>query len=84
MRYLIMSLLLAALPAQAQAMGQQACLQLIRDYWTEYEKTSVDPMHLFDKFAVECEATKKLDAMILKDEYINTVTARMTKKGILK
>ena len=78
-----MSLLLAALPAQAQAMGPQDCLQLIKNYWTEYEKTSVEPMQLFDKFAAECDASKELDAMILNDEHINTVTARMTKKGIL-
>jgi len=83
MKYLIISFLLAVLPAQAQAMGTQDCLQLIRDYWTEYEKTSVDPVKIFDKFVAECKASKELDAMILKDEHINTITARMTKKGIL-
>ena len=84
MKYLYLSLLLAALPAQAQAMKPQACLQLIRDYWTDYEKTGSEPAHLFDKFIAECEATKELDAMILNDDYINTVTARLMAKGVIQ
>ena len=83
MKYLLVLLVLLAAPAQAGVMSTQACLQLIRDYWTEFETSGVEPAHLYDKFASECEATKELDALMLNDEYINSVTARLAEKGLL-
>lgn len=88
MKYLAMSVLLLAFPAQAAdnatRLSTQDCLQLIRDYWTEYETSGAEPAHLFDKFDAQCEATKELDNLMLNDEYINAVTARLVKKGVLK
>ena len=87
MKYLLMSVLLLAAPVQAAdnatSLDTQACLQLIRDYWTEFEKSGVEPGHLYDKFASQCESTKELDALMLNDEYINTTTARLAEKGLL-
>ena len=83
MKYLPLSLLLLAFPAQAEFMSTQDCLQLIRDYWTEFETSGVEPAHLYDKFATQCESTKELDALMLNDDYINTFTARLAEKGLL-
>ena len=87
MKYLPMSLLLLAVPVQAAdnaTLSTQACLQLIRDYWTEYETSRVEPAHLFDKFGAECESTKELDDLMINDKYINDITARLEAKGILR
>jgi len=88
MRYLAMSVLLLAVPVQAAEnvthLGTQACLQLIRDYWTEYEKSGTEPAYLFDKFNAQCETTSELDNLMLHDDYINTITARLVDKGIIK
>jgi hypothetical protein len=84
MKYLFVSLmLLAATPVQAEVMGTQACLQVIRDYWPQFDKTGNEPGHLYDKFASQCKASKELDDLMLNDEYINTVTARLAEKGLL-
>ena len=87
MKYLAMSVLLLAFPVQAadnaKRLGTQDCLQLIRDYWTEYEKSGKEPAHLFEKFDAQCESTKELDNLMLHDDYINTVTARLAEKGII-
>lgn len=82
MKYLILPLLLLALPAHA-SLGTQECLQLIRDYWTEFDKTGVEPADLYEKFGLQCEASKELDDLMLHDEYINEITARMAKKGLI-
>jgi hypothetical protein len=88
MKYLLMSVLLLASSVQAADnathLSTQACLQLIRDYWTEYETSGVEPVHLFDKFDAQCESTKQLDNLMLNDKYINDITARLVEKGILK
>ena len=88
MKYLLMSVLLLTAPVQAADnaafLSTQACLQLIRDYWTEFETSSVEPAHLFDKFGAQCESTKELDNLMINDEYINAITARLAEKGVLK
>ena len=83
MKYLLVPLMLLAVPAQAEVLSTQACLQLIKDYWTEFETSGAEPAHLYDKFASQCEATKELDALMLNDEQINAVTARLAEKGLL-
>jgi len=86
MKYLPLSLLLLAVPVQAAdnvTLSTQACLQLIRDYWTEYETSGAEPAHLFEKFDAQCESTKELDKLMLNDKYINDITARLAEKGIL-
>ena len=87
MKYLPLSFLLLAVPVQAADnttyLSSQACLQLIRDYWTEYETSSVEPAHIFKKFDAQCEGTKELDDLMLNDKYINDITARLVEKGIL-
>ena len=86
MKYLPLSLLLLAAPVQAadnvRRLSTQDCLQLIRDYWTEYETSGAEPAHLFEKFDAQCESTKELDNLMLNDEYINAITTRLTEKGI--
>jgi len=81
-------LLLAVLPVHAAdkvtRLNTQECLQLIRDYWTEYETSGKEPAQLFEKFDAQCESTKELDNLMLHDDYINTITARLVEKGILK
>ena len=88
MKYLVMSVLLLTFPAQAAdnvtSLSTQACLQLIRDYWTEYETSSKEPAHIFEKFDAQCESTKELDNLMLNDEYINAAIARLTESGVLK
>jgi hypothetical protein len=88
MKYLALSLLLLTVPAQAANnathLGTQACLQLIRDYWTEYETSGVEPAQIFDKFDAQCEGTKELDNLMLNDKNINDSIARLTAKGIIK
>jgi hypothetical protein len=88
MKYLLLSVLLLAFPVQAADnathLGTQACLQLIRDYWTEYETSGVEPAQIFDKFDAQCESTKELDKLMLNDAYINDTIARLTKKGVIK
>ena len=87
MKYLLISLLLLVAPVQAadnaKFLSTQACLDLIKEYWTTFEAKGVEPAHLYDKFAGQCEPTKELDALMLNDEYINTVTARLAEKGLL-
>jgi hypothetical protein len=84
MKYLLVPLMLLAAPVQAaETLSTQACLQLIRDYWTEFEKSSVEPAHLFEKFDAQCESTKELDNLMLNDEHINATTARLAEKGLL-
>lgn len=81
-----MVFLLLALPVQAEdnaTLSTQACLQLIRDYWTGYEASGVEPVQIFEKFDAQCKSTKKLDDLILNDKYINDITARLAEKGIL-
>jgi hypothetical protein len=88
MKYLPLSLLLLTVPVQAADnathLSTQACLQLIRDYWTEYETRGVEPADIFDKFDAQCESTKELDNLMLNDAYINDITARLTEKGVIK
>lgn len=88
MKYLTLSLLLLAAPVQAAdnvtRLSTQACLQLIRDYWTEYETSGAEPVQIFEKFDAQCESTKELDNLMLNDEYCNAAIARLTDKGILK
>ncbi|MDH5611852.1 MAG: hypothetical protein OEY66_05290 [Gammaproteobacteria bacterium] len=86
MRYILISLLLLSAPVQAAEntkLNTQACLALIKDYWTTFETNGAEPVHLYDKFASQCEPTKELDALMLNDEYINAVTARLAEKGLL-
>ena len=81
-----MALLLLAVPVQAAdnaTLSTQACLQLIKDYWTDYETSGVEPAHIFNKFDVQCESTKELDNLMLNDKDINDITARLAEKGIL-
>lgn len=86
MKYLLLSLLLLAAPAQAKDnatfLSTQACLELIKSYWTSYEAKGVEPAHLFDKFTAQCKSTKELDALILSDKHINDTTERLKAKGI--
>ena len=88
MKYLPMSVLLLTFPVQAAEtatrLDTQACLQLIRDYWTEYETSGVEPARIFEKFDAQCESTKELDNLMLNDKKINDTIARLTDKGILK
>jgi len=88
MKYLPLSLLLLTAPVQAAdnvtRLSTQDCLQLIRDYWTEYETSGAEPAHLFEKFDAQCESTKELDNLMLNDEYINAITTRLTEKGVFK
>ena len=83
-----MSVMLLAFPVQAAEnatpLSTQACLQLIRDYWTEYETSGVEPATIFEKFDARCEGTKELDDLMLNDKSINDTIARLTEKGILK
>lgn len=86
MKYLPMALLLLAVPVQAAdktSLGSQACLQLIKDYWTGYEATGVEPAQIFEKFDAQCESTKELDNLILNNKEINDITARLAEKGII-
>ena len=87
MKYLLISLLLLVAPVQAadnaKFLSTQACLELIKEYWTTLEATGIEPEALYDKFAVQCEPTKELDALMLNDEYINAITARLAEKGLL-
>lgn len=86
MKYLPIALLLLAAPVQAadnDTLSTQACLQLIKDYWTDYEASGVEPAHIFDKFDAQCESTKELDNLMLNDKDINDITARLAEKGIL-
>ena len=88
MKYLAMSALLLTVPVQAAdnvtRLSTQGCLQLIRDYWTEYETRGTEPVDIFEKFDAQCEGTKELDSLMLNDVYINAVIARLTEKGVLK
>ncbi len=86
MKYLPIALLLLALPVQAAdnaTLSTQACLQLIRDYWTGFEASGVEPAQIFEKFDAQCKSTKELDDLILNDKVINDTTARLAEKGIL-
>ncbi len=86
MKYLPMAFLLLALPVQAAdnaTLSTQACLQLIRDYWTGFEASGAEPAQIFEKFDAQCKSTKELDDLILNDKYINDITARLAEKGIL-
>lgn len=87
MKYLALSVLLLAFPAQAAnnvtSLNTQECLQLIKDYWTEFETSGKEPVHLFDKFGAQCDSTKELDNLMLNDEYINGIIARLAAKGVL-
>ena len=87
MKYLALSVLLLTAPVQAAdnttRLSTQACLQLIKDYWTEFETSGAEPAHLFDKFDAQCDSTKELDNLMLNDDYINSIIARLTAKGIL-
>ena len=87
MKYLLISLLLLAAPVQAaenaSPLSTQACLELIKEYWTTFEKNGNEPTHLYDKFTRQCQATTELDELMLNDEYINTVTTRLADKGLL-
>lgn len=87
MKYFAMSVLLLAFPAQAAEnvtrLDTQACLQLIKDYWTEFETSGKEPAHLFEKFDAQCESTKELDKLMLNDEGINATIARLSEKGLL-
>ena len=87
MKYLLISLLLLVAPVQAadnaKFLSTQACLEIIKEYWTTFEVKGVEPEHLYDKFDSQCESTKKLDALMLNDEYINAITTRLAEKGLL-
>jgi len=87
MKYLLISLLILAAPVQAAEnatfLSTQACLELIKEYWTTFEAKEVEPVHLYDQFANQCQTTKELDALMLNDEYINAVTTRLAEKGLL-
>ena len=87
MKYLPILILLLAAPVQAadnvKSLSTQACLQLIRDYWTEFENSGAEPAHLFEKFDAQCESTKELDNLMLNDKYINDITARLVAKGVI-
>ena len=86
MKYLALSVLLLAFPVQAAnkaTLSTQECLQLIKDYWTEFEKSGKEPVLLFDKFGAECDSTKELDNLMLNDDYINGIIDKLTKKGVL-
>jgi len=87
MKYLPILILLLSAPVQAannvKYLSTDECLQLIRDYWTEFEAKRVEPTHLFDKFGTECESTKELDNLMINDKYINDIIARLEKKGLL-
>lgn len=88
MKYLPLSLLLLTVPVQAADnaahLGTQACLQLIRDYWAEYETSGAEPAQIFARFDAQCESTKELDNLMLNDKTINDTIARLTAKGIIK
>jgi len=88
MKYLLLSLLLLTVPVQAAdnatRLSTQACLQVIRDYWTEYENRGAEPAEIFDKFDAQCESTKELDNLMMNDAYINDIIARLTEKGVIK
>lgn len=87
MKYLLISLLLLVAPVQAadnaKSLSTQACLELIKEYWTTFEANAVEPVHLYDRFASQCEPTKELDALMLNDESINAITTRLAEKGLL-
>lgn len=87
MKYLPILILLLSAPVQAannvKYLSTGECLQLIRDYWTEFEAKRVEPTQLFDKFGTECESTKELDNLMINDKYINDIIARLEKKGLL-
>ena len=87
MKYLPILILLLAAPVQAadnvKSLSTQACLQLIRDYWTEFENSGAEPAHLFEKFDAQCESTRELDNLMLNDKYINDITARLVAKGVI-
>lgn len=86
MKYLPLALLLLAAPVQAAdkaTLSTQACLQLIKNYWTGYEASGVEPAQIFEKFDAQCESTKELDNLILNDKDINATTARLVEKGII-
>ena len=87
MKYLLLSVMLLAAPVQAadkaKYLSTQECLQLIRDYWKEYETTGVDPNHIFEKFDARCEGTKELDNLMINDKLINDTTARLAEKGVI-
>jgi hypothetical protein len=86
MKYLALSVLLLTSPVQAAdtvtSLSTQACLQLIRDYWTEYERSGAEPAHIYKKFDAQCEGSKELDKLMLNDEYSNAIIARLTQKGV--
>ena len=88
MKYLPLLLLLAAVPAQAEEdlapLGPQACVELIRGYWTAYEINGVEPAHLFDRFVARCEPTPELDQLILTDKHINEIADRLKEQGVIK
>ena len=86
MKYLPLALLLLAAPVQAAdnaTLSTQACLQLIKDYWTGFEASGVEPAQIFEKFDAQCEGTKELDNLMLNDKDINNITARLVEKGII-
>jgi len=87
MKFFALSVLLLASPALAAenvaGLDTQACLQLIRDYGTEFESSSKEPTHLFEKFDAQCESTKELDKLMLNDDGINATIARLLEKGLL-
>ena len=87
MKYLPLSLLLLAVPVQAEDkkefLSSQACLELIRGYWTAYEINGVEPAHLFDRFVTRCEPGPELDKLILTDEHINTIADRLKGQGVI-
>jgi hypothetical protein len=87
MRYLPLSLLLLAVPAQAEdtqePLSSQACLELIRGYWSAYEINGVEPADLFDRFVTRCEPTPELDKLILTDKHINEIADRLKEQGVI-
>ncbi|MDH5711597.1 MAG: hypothetical protein OEZ15_08045 [Gammaproteobacteria bacterium] len=87
MKYLLISLLILVTPVQAAEnatfLSTQACLELIKEYWTTFEANGAEPTNLYDRFANQCQATSELDALMLNDEYITAVTTRLAEKGLL-
>jgi len=86
MKNLALSVLLLTSPVQAAdtvtSLSTQACLQLIRDYWTEYETSGAEPTQIYERFDAQCEGSKELDKLMLNDEYSNAIIARLTEKGV--
>ena len=83
-----MSIMLLAFTAQAaenvKSLDTQACLQVIRDYSSEYETSGKEPAYIFKKLEDQCNSTKELDNLMMNDEYINAVIDRLAETGVLK